>query len=189
MSKDLEAYIVELRHRLPNTYLRIFTNGLLIPKLSAALLNCIHDNKVEIFVSEYKPTYHMIDRLCSILDENRIRYILSGYDERSRFNLSISTKDKSIYPHKCISTGCYALGDGKLAKCPTLLYVYKFNEYFNEKLPTDGIIDLNENNMGGTDILNLLKQEVPLCKYCIEYPIEWNTCGMKKNKEDFCVEE
>ena len=147
---------------------------------------CIRDNKIEIFISEYKPTHKMIDAIKNILCREKIRYTTTGYDARKKFNLPITKSLNGVYPSYCISQGCYAMGEGKLAICPTLMYVKKFNEVFHENLPTEGMIDL-DTLMSGQEILKKLKERVPLCNYCIKHPIKWEVCQSPRNEGDFAA--
>lgn len=184
LSTNLCEYVARLRKKLPDSYLRIFTNGILVPNLTDGELNSIRDNNVGVFISEYKPTHQMIEKIESKLIKYGIRYEVTGYQAREKFNIPISINEKSNLPWQCISVGCYALGDGKLAKCPTLLYIGKFNEFFKQKLPIDGLIDL-DTNMSGEKILRKLKEEVPLCKYCVKCPVDWSICRKPYRMTDF----
>ncbi|WP_026504718.1 4Fe-4S cluster-binding domain-containing protein [Butyrivibrio sp. NC3005] len=188
LCKELDSYIIRLRELLPYTYMRIFTNGLLIPRISSNTFKIMRDNKIEFFVSEYAPTHKMITSIEETLKRERMRYTTSGFNKRSVFNICISINSNSVYPWCCISKGCYALGDGKIAKCPTLLYLHKFNEVFKQNLPTEGIIDI-DNNMDGKRIIQLLESKVPLCDFCISKPIEWKSCKRPLIIEDFAAKE
>ena len=100
--------------------------------------------------------------------------------------MPISTSSNTKHPFKCISHGCFTVAGGKIAKCPTLMYITKFNETYNENLPTDGIISLDECD-DGQQLLKELDKRVPLCNHCIECEIDWEVCGKDKRIEDFAV--
>ena len=68
------------------------------------------------------------------------------------------------------------------------MYISRFNEYFNQKLPTDGIYRISDYN-NGKELLDDMKREVPLCKHCIECDMEWSVCGSQKQMKDFAVED
>ncbi len=188
LNKDLSKYIIEIRKLFPNTFIDIFTNGLLIPTLSEETLECIRNNHVFISITEYKPTHLMIEKIRLYLKKANIKYILVPYDIRQKFNKPISISKNSKYDNLCISNGCVTVAYGKIARCPTLMYINKFNEFFNTQLPNDGIVKLDEVT-SGYDLLEKLKEEVPLCKHCIKCDMEWEVCGKNIKFEDFAVED
>lgn len=184
VNSELDKYVVELRKMLPNTFIQIFTNGLLIPKLSDETLKTIYDNNVAFSITEYKPTVALINQIKEKLNMYAISYYIVPYDERQKFNKPLSVKSDSKYPRLCISDGCIAVADGMVAKCPTLMYVVKVNETFGTDFPTQGIIRL-DSDLSGEQLLDELKKEVPLCKHCIKCDMEWGVCGREPKLEDF----
>lgn len=188
LNPELKDYVVELRKELPKTFIQIYTNGLLIPKLSADVLKTIHDYNIGISISEYYPTHQMIGKITECLDYYHIRYRIAEYDGKKLFNTPISISSKSKYPQKCISDGCITISDGLISRCPTLMYINKFNEYFNQNLPTEGIYRICDYK-DGKELLADMDKVVPLCKHCIECDMEWSVCGKEKKIEDFAVNE
>ncbi len=184
LDPDLPHYLVELRKLLPHSFLQIFTNGLLLPSLPDEVMGCIQDNDIKVSISEYRPTHHMIDKIVKRLDEYHIRYMIFPYDSKQVFNKPISLSEHSKYPQQCISDGCVTLADGKIARCPTLMYVSKFNEKFGTSLPTEGIMSLDD-CPSGRELLEKLKEEVPLCRHCVKCDMEWSVCGKEASMDDF----
>ena len=186
LNPELDKYIVGLRKVLPDTYLNIFTNGLLIPKLSESVLTIIRENNVTVTISEYPPVRRMIDRIISHLKKASVRYRITSF--RGDFNIPITTSLNTKHPYKCISDGCVCVSNGKISRCPTLMYIHKFNEEFGTSLPEEGLISL-ENCPDGKELMELLKKNIPLCNYCIECGTEWSVCGNEKHLEDFAVRD
>lgn len=182
-SPDICKYIVKVRRILPNTMIQIVTNGLLIPTLSKDILDAIRENDIVVSISEYKPTHKIIDRIENVLKDNGIRYLIRSFDTKQLFNKPLSISENSKYNHACISDGCVNIWEGKIARCPTLMYVDKFNETFGESLPNQGVFDLNK--LSGREIIELMKQEVLLCKHCVENPIIWERCCKQPILTDF----
>jgi hypothetical protein len=81
------------------------------------------------------------------------------------------------------------IADGKIGRCPTLMYIEKFNEVFHQNLPLDGIYKLSEYEGKGDVLLSELEKEVPLCKHCINNEMTWAVCGKEIRFEDFATEE
>ncbi len=188
LNPELKQYVEALRTELPETFIQIYTNGLLVPKLKDDVLKAIYENNICISISEYRPTHNMIENIKHRLDGYNIRYHIAAYDEKQKFNIPISTSDNSKYPRLCISDGCITVSDGKISRCPTLMYIERFNEYFHQNLPTEGIYMINEYS-DGYRLLEDMKKEVPLCNHCIKCDIDWSVCENEKRIEDFAIDE
>ena len=188
LNPELERYIIGLRSELPNSFIQIYTNGLLLPQLDSRVLKTISDNNICISISEYRPTHEMIGKIRAILDEHGIMYHIAEYDDKQVFNKPLSTSKNSKYSRLCISDGCITISDGRISRCPTLMYIGKFNEYFNQDLPTDGIHMISEYS-NGLELLEDMKKWVPLCNHCIQCDMEWGVCDYEKKIEDFAVNE
>lgn len=188
LNPELKDYVIELRKELPNSFIQIYTNGLLIPQLDDDVLKTIADYNIGVSISEYYPTHKIIGKITERLEAHGIRYRVAEYDNKQIFNTPISLSPNSKYPQMCISDGCITVSDGLIARCPTLMYISKFNEYFNQNLPTDGIHHISEYN-NGSDLLAGMKKAVPLCKHCISCDMKWSVCGKEKKLQDFAVEE
>lgn len=186
LNPEIDDYIRGIRKILPNTQLYIVTNGLLIERLSEETLQCIKDYQVWISVSEYQPIHERIDNICSVLNKYKILYEIREASQKENFNLPLSLSEHSKYPQTCISNGCVTIWNGKIARCPQLMYISHFNKYFNTSLPEEGVMEL-KNCVSGEDLLHILKEEVPLCRHCIRNEIGWDICGKKAKLEDFAV--
>lgn len=64
------------------------------------------------------------------------------------------------------------------------MYVPYFNSYFKTRLPEEGVMEL-EHCLSGVELLQVLNQEIPLCKHCIQKEIKWSVCGKSAKLEDF----
>lgn len=188
LNPDITGYIKEIRRLLPNTYIQIVTNGLLILKLEEEVFSCIRENKITISISEYEPTHKKIDEIEKKLCDHQISYIIRSYDSKQKFNIPLSLSEQSKYPHMCISNGCVNIWNGKIARCPTLMYIEKFNEVFHTDLPTDGIMQMKD-CPDGFELLKLLQTRVPLCKHCVECPVTWERCSGTPQLSDFARED
>lgn len=187
LNPDIAIYAQKIRSILPHSYIQIVTNGLLLLKIDKHVLEVIRENDIVISISEYQPTHRVIEDIKSKLNDSQVDYIIRPYEIKQSFNLPLSISDESQYPHCCISNGCVNIWDGKISRCPTLMYIDRFNEKFGTELPNDGIMQL-DNCPDGFELLKRLQQEVPLCKHCIRHDIEWGQCGKQVALEDFAVD-
>ena len=188
LNPEIQLYIKEIRSILPNTYIQIVTNGLLIPFLGDEVLKCIADNNVLVRISEYKPTVSLRDRIEKKLRQYKITYRIQPYDDKQKFVKPLSLSENSIYPKKCISNGCVNIWNGKIARCPSLMFIEKFNEVFETKLPVQGIMSL-ETCPSGKKLLDMLNEEVPLCKHCVYNEMDWGQCTGEPQLEDFATDK
>ena len=185
LNPDLGRYVMEIRKMLPHTRLYVVTNGLLVPKMNSELLYAIKQNSVILSISEYLPTKKVKTSINDILDEYDIRYEYRPYDGKKIFGIPLSLTKESKYAHKCLSNGCVNIWNGTIARCPTVMYIHKFNEAFGTNLPQDGIYSLND--LSGKEIVELVKAKIPLCDHCVDYKIPWGICGREITVKDFAV--
>lgn len=74
----------------------------------------------------------------------------------------------------CISNGC--IWNGKIARCPTLMYITEFNRYFKTSFPEEGILSL-DGPVSGKELVDFLEEDVPLCSYGGHHEVDWDACG------------
>lgn len=188
LNPELPLYLKEIRGLLPETKIILMSNGLLIPTANAETMEAIKENNIKVKISEYSPTHKYKEEITSSLEKYSIAYEYSGIAGKQMFNIPISISENSKYPQKCISDGCVNIWNGKIARCPTLMYISEFNKRFATNLPTDGVYNL-DSDMDGGELVKKLREKVPLCKHCIEYKIPWSACSKDKIIEDFAVKE
>lgn len=186
LNPEINSYICGIRAILPDTQLFIVTNGLLIEHLSKETLECIKNHDVWIHISEYEPTRSRMHNIREILNTYHIYYEVRKAIGKRKFNLPLSLSESSKYPRKCISDGCVTIWNGKIARCPSVMYISHFNEYFHTNLPEEGIMEL-EHCAAGEKLLHVLQEEIPLCRHCVWNEMEWSVCGRNAKLEDFAV--
>lgn len=184
LNPDIEKYITSAYELLPNTRLHIVTNGLLLPKVSPRVYDTIRKYDVEISVSEYKPTHEMIDVIIDVLHQNNVRYQIRPYDSKQFFNKPLAKNCDMDYEKLCISDGCVNIWNGKIARCPSLMYVHELNKKYGLDLPENGVYSMN-GHISGRELKKIMKEKVPLCKHCVKNPIEWSCCGTNPMVTDF----
>ena len=188
LNKDVCRYMMEARRLYPDAEIQLITNGLLLPKMEEDFFVCAHDYQITIVISVYPPTSKILDIITGRLQQNHIDYILRDSNERRSFNRPLSMRKNSVWERCCLSDGCTAVCDGKIARCPTLLYINKFNEFFKENLPSAGIYSLTEFDNGET-LKKQLEERIPLCDYCVRNDMPWHTCGSTIRLEEFASPE
>lgn len=178
LNPDLCSYL-EIKNIYPHTRLTIVTNGLLLLKTPAGVFERLRDESVCISISKYKPTDGCMDKIQQILDRYNLIYTIR--ENKGKFNIPLSFEKGEKY---CISNGCINLWNGKIARCPTLMYITEFNRYFNTSFPAEGILSL-EGSISGKELVDFLKKDVPLCSYCGHHEVDWDVCGKNITVDQF----
>lgn len=182
LNPEVGKYAQVISQILPDTEIYIVTNGLLVPRVSQNILEDIKSAGVIIEISEYEPTHRMIDDIKATLNNAEIPYVIRALDTKQKFNIPLSLEAKDDF--YCISNGCITIWNGKIARCPQVMYIDYFNKYFNTAFPGEGALDL-ESCQGGEELKAFLNKEVSLCKYCAKHEIEWSVCGREVSLADF----
>ena len=189
--KNLDEYIKITRRYLPNSSLRIATNGLLIPSLPQKILDAIRENSFEIDITLYPPTVKILDKIEAVCVPNEILCNLIPFDKPETFNVNMSLRGDSD-PIKsqrvCVNDTCRFLRDGKIYKCPVEALSYRFAEKFGlENFPKPSGVDLYAQNV--SEMLSMLdRNPVELCHWCSERTrkIPWEVARPPK-LEDWLV--
>ncbi len=188
LNPEIEKYMKDARLCFPDAIIQVITNGLLLPKISDTFFTIAHENQIVVTVSEYAPTQLIIERIKQRLELHKVDYEIRSQEDKSRFNRPISIQRDSVHEKCCISDGCVSICDGRIARCPTLLYIEKFNTFFHQKLPTNGISRITSFT-NGEKLLEQMNKRVPLCDFCIRDEREWRFCGNNIVLEDFAARE
>lgn len=178
LNPELCSYL-EIKKIYPHTQLTIVTNGLLLLKTSGEALERLRDENVCILISQYAPTNKYMDKIKQILNKYDLIYAIR--ENKKKFNIPLSFEAGEKY---CISNGCINIWNGKITRCPTLMYITEFNRYFNTSFPEGGILSLDE-PISGKELVEFLQNDVPLCSYCGHHEIDWDICGKNVTVDKF----
>lgn len=178
LNPDLCSYL-EIKKIYPHTRLSIVTNGLLLLKTPGEVFERLRGENICISISKYKPTGECMDRIQQILARYNLTYSIR--ENRGKFNMPLSFEKGEKY---CISNGCVNIWNGKIARCPTLMYITEFNRHFNTSFPEEGILPLDE-FVSGKELVDILEKDVPLCSYCGCHEIDWDVCGRNITVDQF----
>ncbi|MCR4591445.1 MAG: radical SAM protein [Lachnospiraceae bacterium] len=173
LNKDLPDYINAAREILPETDLRLVTNGILLLKQPKELFECIKKNNVTLDISGYKPILPYQDKITALLKEYDIPYVMTLNIGKfyKTMNISGNSDEKKAY-EVCAQSFCTHLRGGKLYVCPMEALFYRYIEYFNiQDFPLDTAkfgIDIYDDNLDFSSLFDRISESVPLCRYCSE---------------------
>ena len=172
--KNLDKYIRITRKYFPKTNLRVLTNGLLIPKMSQAVIEALVETKAVVSVSVYPPTLKMIDKIKTVLDSNKIFCDICSPIQQFGVFLTLHGDNKPEQARKyCAGNDiCRFMRDGKIYKCPPDALNYRLTERFGLKnLPPATGVDLYASNF--SSLIQMLDGNVEMCHWCSEQPTRW----------------
>lgn len=183
---ELSDFIHNARKIFPQSAINIFTNGLLLNKMSKNTLKTIKDNNAYFIIANYKPTMQIKSKIEKYLNENSMYY---------RFSLLVDTFSKrmTLYPlndkykshEKCALHNCHLLRDGYIYKCLIVAYIEKFNKFYKTNITfKEGKYDLYDKDIDVQQIYMKLSNPIDACRYCntnLEY-FDWE---LTTGKTDF----
>lgn len=172
----LKEAIVLGRKYFPWADIKIFTNGLLIPKMDEEFWRLCKENDIVIAITRYpvKVDYDAIEALCR---EKDIKVEIFGDRrvEKSFYRLALDPEKKQnrLLSHfRCISFGCVTVDHGKIFPCSQSACVGHLNKKFGtdfkwekgDYISVDKLKDAKE-------IKRLRSRPVPFCGYCMHQQV------------------
>ena len=160
---------------MPNTDLRIVTNGVLIPSMSDTFLEYFRQNQIIIEISMYPPTVKMFDKIKETLQKNNIPYF--ARPPVNEFNVFLTLRgDHNPFQARqvCCNDICRFMRDGKIYKCPVDALSYKYTSHFGVRnFPKSTGVDIYANNFA--TLVEMLDGNIELCSWCNEtaHRIPW----------------
>lgn len=166
---NLNDYLKIANFYLPNTWLKLVTNGLLIPSLPQKILDAIRENNFVVDISEYPPTMRIADKIKNVLNSNEIKFNFSSiFGDKFGVFLTLHGDNNPAQSRTvCFNDHCRFLRDGKIYKCPIDALSYRFAEKFGLKnYPKATGVDLYASNFSST--FQMLDGNVEMCHWCGE---------------------
>ena len=193
LNKDLWKFVEITRRVFPDSYLRILTNGLLLPKIDGKLTATMNKLYVDFDISMYKPTTLEEDQIISKLNEAGVKHNYKSNKSIKYFykQLMINPVNNRLRSYKnCLDAkNGHTLRDGTLSLCPLAPLIYKLNNKYGLNYPTNNTNNIYE-DIDGWELLERLNKPIDLCCYCSPHPkfFKWEQGGQKLAKlEDWII--
>lgn len=189
---EIIKFITISRTTLPNTDIRIVSNGALIKSMKSDFWEACKKYNITIDISKYPPLNENFDNITKCVTDNHCK--VGFINPISKFWISLnqdgSSNAKETFENCTAFRDCVTLYKNKIYKCPIGAYIYKYNKYYNEQIAEENGIDIE--NHSAEEILNYLNTPMPTCSFC-EMPSEkWQLCDWavsKKEKEEWFVQK
>ena len=170
LNPDLKEYIKEARRILPDSEIKLVSNGLLIPTQNESVFEMIRRCDVTVDISGYPPTMAIKDKIVECLEREQIAYQFR--EEVKTFFALLGKKPKSdpmVAQEHCCDRTCHLLRNGRLYKCPVDGLMYKYKERFSVlNFPESEGLDIYADDF--LKNMHRLEEAISLCRYCAEEP-------------------
>lgn len=160
-----------LRRHFKGIPVKIFTNGLLLPRMDDSFWKAVKDNDITLSITRYpiKFDYDAVEALCN---EKGIKYevFADRGDEAVFFRYPLDTQKKQnpwIAHFRCYNRGCISIVDSKIYPCSISACISHVNNRFGTDFRhcKGDYIEVSD----VTSIKQLKKlrnRPVPFCGYC-----------------------
>ena len=193
LNSELPQFIHATRRILPKTTIHILTNGMLIPKMSEALLEAIQICNVRMRVSIYKPMIGKREQIVGFLEKHRIKHWVSDpYLYFAKYLNPEGNGDPKKSVSGCPASRCTFLSNGRIARCALPFNIKYFNQHFEKNIDmTQDHIDIYNEQLDGFTIKQRLVKPMSACRYCKK--VDWIPWEQSKKRDrsdimldDFC---
>lgn len=161
---NLEEYVNVSKSIYPDAKIEIRTNGILLLKMSEALIDSLRDYNVKLIISLYPNMKTKKRKMHRFLKKKGIIHVFLVFKEQFCKVLSEESNQKDLRKY-CIC-GSPTLEQGKLYTCPVSAFIYKLNDRFGYSFPDNSGIDIYSENIKGEEICEYLQKPIQLCEYC-----------------------
>lgn len=193
MHPDMKEILITYRKYFPDSEIDLCTNGLLIPKLSEDVFQCLSDNLITVHVSGYKPTYNMLNQIDDILKKHKLDYTVLKRETFAKYYTEEPCNDAQKSFYNCIASGCRELYKGKLLRCSAVIAFEKFNNQFGTNYiikENEDWFDIHNPLVNAWDIKEKIDKCSSVCHYCnVEKmeEFEWDYAGNKVSIKDYII--
>lgn len=193
LNPELPQFIHVTREIFPNTTIHILTNGILISKMSKALLEAIQVCDVRVRVSIYQPMIKKREGIIAFLKENQIKHWVSDpYLHFAKYLNPTGDSNPKKVVAGCPASRCTFLSKGRIARCALPFNIKYFNDHFDKKVDmTSDQIDIHDKQIDGFWVKQQLLKPMSACRFCKK--VEWIPWEQSKKSDrsdttldDFC---
>lgn len=164
---DICKFINITRQAFPKNNITLLTNGILLKGMSQEFWATLRENDVTIEMSKY-PVVKNFENYIDLIKTNNVK--LGDIHIVDDFSLIINQYGNSDIKktfNKCPNRSCVNFKDGRLVACPIACYMYRYNDYFNQNIPTEEGIKVSSNS--AEDIFKYLKTPIKTCSHCVKF--------------------
>ena len=186
---ELAKLVSIVKQHYPKAALSLWTNGILLPKMSRNFWDTLKKNKVTILLQCYPPFRHRLETYLQLARKNGVRIVHAPHGWiffRCSFHADLAMREKHYAA--CGADGFQQLWHSKLYLCPRHCL-----EHYNRTFGTNHELlkgyDIYE--YGGRELQKLMNRSDPFCRCCTwaSRPIATEWGYSKREKWEWCADE
>ncbi len=185
---ELLRFAEATRKWYPYACISILTNGILLPQQTEEFFCALKRERIQLDVSLYPPMHEKVDEILKVYRENDVCGTITKVDTFFK-----KFTDKPYFRPEEMSADCgYCMGmrDGKLARCIDSMTIDYTNRFFNIDIPEPDCIDIFDDTISASDIMEFLEKPMEICAYCankqtIIEQYQWRRIDPNIKKEDY----
>jgi len=170
---QLTEILVNVRKIFPNTYIKILTNAILLPRQDEVFWKACHDNEIELTVTKY-PINLNYAKIEQIAKQYNVEYVYHAHtDEVTKTMSKMPIDPKGLQDPKrsfwrCRQANkCSLCLEGNIYPCPMVHNA----KYFNKAFGTNMIVNKKDylplyEIESYEQLLTFLSTPKPFCRYC-----------------------
>ena len=169
--RHIEEAMIHARRCFPTQTIKIFTNGLLIPRMTDRFWQTCRQTDTVMAITRY-PVKFDYDNAIDTCRRQGVRTEIFGdrslKDSFFKFPLDEAKKEnKHIRHFRCTSFGCITIDNGRIFPCAQSACVHLLNKAFNTDFQWENGDYINLDDLHHVrQIRRLRNKPVPFCGYC-----------------------
>lgn len=164
---ELWKLIILSKQVFPDSNIEVYTNGLLIPKITEDLKRVIIENHVLISWSVYPLGKKYYSQIMDFLCINNISFKQSKVKKFcAMFNPRGDSNAVRVWEN-CSGKHCHVLREGNISACPASAVSHIIREYFHiDLMNVEGALNIYDKACSGDKIIEFLSVSHEICSYC-----------------------
>lgn len=196
LNPQLPEFIEKVHEILPDTRVRIVTNGLLLLTMDEKLIKLLKKYDVYVRITQYPVTVNIMSDIISFLEKNGLKHSESCLvTEFGRFLHREENREqigRFCDNGRCIVEKlCYHIYNGRICTCNIPFDLYLHQKFLGLKITREEVeevsVDLIDGKEDGWETLMKINTIHELCRYCgVMENVKWSNTG-KVCAEDYIV--
>lgn len=165
---QLDDFLYATRAYFPKSNIKIYTNGLLLPRMSNSFWNACRACYASIEITIYPPVKKNELALMNLVKKNGLKVLTHTITMFHAFFNKKGDNCVNMTFEKCHERWYNPmLRDGKIYVCHKPATLKYFNDTFNLKIPTDGFVNIYDHPLDGWKIKEKLDIAPGACAFCM----------------------
>lgn len=191
LNKQITEIIEITRTFFPKSNIHILTNGSLLFKMKSNFWSCVKSNHIEIDITLYPTLVNLESFFDDLSKKNEVNFNIKKKIFFKKFLRYPSTEYPEYGFNKtfkfCSFKYSTFLRNGMISACHMPSMAYILNDHFGTQIPTNGALNIYENDITAETILTFLKKPSITCQYCSEHTEKFTWKQSQPTLLEWCV--